>query len=29
MLASNLLPKRAGEATVLNAIAVPDEEAAE
>jgi hypothetical protein len=29
MLASNLLPKRAEEATVLNAVAVPDEEAAE
>jgi len=29
MLASNLLPKRAGEEAVLNQIAVPDEEAAE
>lgn len=29
MLASNLLPKREGEATVLNAIAVPEEEAVE
>ncbi len=29
MLASNLLPKRAGEQTELNAIAVPEEAAAE
>jgi hypothetical protein len=29
MLASNLLPKREGEATVLNEIAVPEEEAAQ